>query len=202
MSKLSIRTALAFLCAAAATFVALPASAQVIQQPGARITPVAPTVAEITTQSRAEIARRIAGPNTAITSTAWVTPMAPTFNNGQLVMTASVLNGGMSWGANEISFSENGWITLDFRAAANTRYLIICDLSREVVTWSARIASPSGALSGAGTQDLSVVWEAGRGVVMIPSGAARAVKVGFTSTRPAPHATQSRLRRCEVSTLG
>lgn len=199
MTKLSIRTTLA--CLSAVALLALPASAQVLpRQQG--VTPNAPALAEITTQSRTEIARRIAGPNTAITSTAWVTPMAPTFNNGQLVMTASVINGQMSWGTDEIWFSENAWVTLDFRAAANTRYLIICDLSREVVTWNARIAAPNGALSGAGTQDLSVVWESGRGVVMIPSGAARAVKVGFTSTRPAPHATRSRLRRCEVSTLG
>jgi len=199
MSKLSIRTALAFVCAAA--LAAMSASAQVLpRQQG--ITPNAPTIGEITTASRAEIARRIAGPNTAITSTAWVTPMAPTFNNGQLVMTAGVLNGQMSWGTDEIWFSENAWITLDFRAAASTRYLIICDLSREVVTWSARIAVPNGSLSGAGTQDLPVVWESNRGVIMIPAGVARAVKVGLTSTRPAPHATRSRLRRCEVSTLG
>ena len=199
MSKLSIRTALAFVCAAA--LAAMSASAQVLpRQQG--ITPNAPTIGEITTASRAEIARRIAGPNTAITSTAWVTPMAPTFNNGQLVMTAGVLNGQMSWGTDEIWFSENAWITLDFRAAASTRYLIICDLSREVVTWSARIAAPNGSLSGAGTQDLPVVWESNRGVIMIPAGAARSVKVGLTSTRPAPHATRSRLRRCEVSTLG
>ncbi len=200
MTKLSIRTALAFLCAAAA-LTAISASAQVLpRQTG--VTPVTPTIGDITTQSRAEIARRIAGPNTAITSTAWVTPMAPTFNNGQLVMTASVIGGQMSWGTDEIWFSENAWVTLNFRAAASTRYLIICDLSRDVVTWSARIAATNGSLSGAGTQDLPVVWESGKGVIMVPAGAARAVTVGLTSTRPAPHATRSRLRRCEVSTLG
>lgn len=200
MSKLSIRTALASLGAAIA-LLAIPASAQVLpRQQG--VTPNAPTVGEITTASRAEIARRIAGPNTAITTTAWVTPMAPTYNNGQLVMTASVIGGQMGWLTDEIWFSENGWVMLDFRAAANTRYLVICDLSREIVTWSARLATPSGAMVGTGTQDLSVVWESNRGVVMIPAGAARAVKLGLTTTRPASHATRSRLRRCEVSTLG
>lgn len=199
MTKLGIRTILACLCAAAA--LAASASAQVLQRPTG-VTPVTPALAEITTQSRAEIARRLAGPNAAISGTAWVTPMAPTFNNGQLVMTGSVIGGQMSWGRDEIWFSENAWIVLDFRAAASTRYLIICDLSREVVTWSARIAAPNGSLSGAGTQDLPVVWESGKGVIMVPAGAARAVTVGLTSTRPAPHATRSRLRRCEVSTLG
>lgn len=200
MTKLGIRTILACLGVAAA-LTAMPASAQVLQRPTG-VTPVTPALADITTQSRAEIARRVAGPNAAIRGTAWVTPMAPTFNNGQLVMTGSVIGGQMSWGREEIWFSENAWIVLDFRAAASTRYLIICDLSREVVTWSARIAAANGSLSGAGTQDLPVVWEAGKGVIMVPAGAARSVTVGLTSTRPAPHATRSRLRRCEVSTLG
>ena len=199
MTKLGIRTILACLGVAAA--LTASASAQVLQRPTG-VTPVTPALAEITTQSRAEIARRVAGPNAAISGTASVTPMAPTFNNGQLVMTASVMQGQMSWGRDEISFSENAWIALNFRAAASTRYLIICDLSREVVTWSARIAAPNGSLSGAGTQDLPVVWESGKGVIMVPAGAARSVTVGLTSTRPAPHATRSRLRRCEVSQLG
>jgi hypothetical protein len=119
-----------------------------------------------------------------------------------LVMTGSVIGGQFSWGTDEIWFSENAWIVLNFQAAASARYLVICDLSREVVTWSARIAAPNGSLSGAGTQDLPVVWESGRGVIMVPAGPARSVSVGLTSTRPAPHATRSRLRRCEVSQLG
>lgn len=200
MTKLNIRTALAFLGAAVA-LLATPANSQSLpRQQG--ITPNTPALADLTTQTRADIARRIAGPNTAITSTAWVTPMAPTFNNGQLVMNGWVIDGQFSWGSDEIWFSENAWISLRFRAAASTRYLIICDLSREVVTWSARMGAADGSLTGAGTQDMPVVWESGRGVIMVPAGAARSVTVGLTTTRPAPHATRSRLRRCEVSTLG
>jgi hypothetical protein len=72
---------------------------------------------------------------------------------------------------------------------------MICDLSREVVTWSARMGAANGSMTGAGTQDLPVVWEAGGGVIMAPAGAARSVSVGL-------HATRYRLRRCEVPQRG
>jgi hypothetical protein len=195
MSKLSIRASLACICAATVLF-AMPASAQQ-QLPRQGLTPISPTVAEITPQSRAEIARRVLGIPAPIISTAFVTPGAPVFNNGQLVMSAYSERGLFSWTREEIWFRDNTWINLSFPAAASSRYFVICDLSGANVTWSARMG-----VEGATPAALPLVWESGRAVLLVPAGAARTVTVGLTATRPEPHATRAVLRRCEVSRLG
>lgn len=196
MSKLSIRASFAYICAATVLF-AMPVSAQQFQVPRQGVTPISPTVAEITTQSRAEIVRRVLGLPAPIMSTAFVTPGAPVFNNGQLVMTAYSERGLFSWGREEIWFRDNTWINLSFPAAASSRYFVICDLSGANVTWSARMG-----VDGATPVDLPLVWESGRAVLLVPAAPARTVTVGLTATRPEPHATRARLRRCEVSRLG
>lgn len=200
MTKLSIRTTLAFLCVAAALSAA-PAGAQQLQVPRQGITPNAPTIAEVTTQSRAEIVRRVLGIPAPIVSTAYVTPGAPVFNNGQMLLSAFTQDGHLSWSREEIWFRDNTWIHLTFPVVAGSRYFVICDLSGNHVTWSARIGA-DGRTSGAGTADLPLVWEYGKAVLLVPAGAARTVTVGLTATRPEPHATRAILRRCEVSRLG
>lgn len=200
MTKLSIRTTLAFFCVAAALATA-PASAQQFQVPRQGVTPNAPTVAEVTTQSRAEIVRRVLGIPAPIISTAFVTPGAPVFNNGQMTMSAFTQDGHLSWSPQELWFRDNTWIHLSFPVVAGSRYFLICDLAGNHVTWSARIGA-NGSTTGAWAADLPLVWESGRAVLLIPAGAARTVTVGLTATRPEPHATRAILRRCEVSRLG
>lgn len=196
MSKLSIRATFACICGAMILF-ATPASAQLQQAPRQGITPISPTVAEITTQSRAEIVRRVLGIPAPILSTAWVTPAAPYFNNGQMRLSAFTQVGHLSWTPEEIWFRDNTWLNVTFPVLASSRYFVICDLSGRNVTWSARMGVEGGA-----TVDLPLVWESGRAVLLVPAGPARTVTVGLTATRPEPHATRATLRRCEVSRLG
>lgn len=211
MGKLRIRYV--FGCAALAAALIGAAQAQpqlqtpVTPQPGpiTRVTPVtpstAPTPSPITPQVRSDFARRVLGGTPTITGTAWVTPQAPTYNGGELSLTGATSAGIFDWQPDSITIAARvARLDIAFRAAPRARYLVICDLNQDGA-WQAQMTTSGSALTGPLTP-VSIVWDSGRALMIVPSAdAARPIRLSFSTLRNNgdPLAV---LRRCEVSQLG
>jgi len=178
-----------------------------VTRPTPALPPALPALSPVTPQLRSQAALRLIGkvPGLAptVTGTVAVTPQTPASASGEVYLSAG---GNIAWfSGSSPQIRVQGWlgpagVSVSFRAAASTRYLMICDLNR--ANWTVRLLGvDEDPYRG---RDMPLTWE-GERLVFLVAARSRAgemtMQLGALERQDPTQELEGVLRRCEVSAI-